>query len=85
MAWSYMIEDFLILALTSARRVGTVLRAANEPKYIFLWPERQREIILFCRGIGKNEEVFSCFLCIWNVISEAVLWNLLGTIGHERS
>lgn len=85
MAWCYMIEDFLILALTSARRVETVLQGANEPKYIFLWPERQREIILFRRGIGKNEEVFSCFLCIWHVISEAVLWNLLGTTGPERS
>jgi hypothetical protein len=68
-----MIEDILILAPTSACRKETVLQGNNESKYIFLWRERQRAMILFWRGMGKSEEVFA-FFAFRHVILELVLW-----------
>lgn len=41
-------------------------------------------MILFLRCIGKREEVFSCFLCIWYVFKKQSFENLLGKVGHEK-
>lgn len=79
-----MIEDFLILAPASACGVATVLQGARGPKYVLAWPERQREIILFWRGISKSgKNVFLLSLDLACDFRSSPLKIFYGKIGHE--